>query len=131
MSNVGHFLTLSVQVSYLYCPVPISMNVMIVNKDQLCAQMGASVQSLAHQVAFAAAKRANAVSQNMEDAADTNLDQSSTTTTVTPASAASATTAKPIVLYSKRPSANWVSPLVEHPAGLHAQLHTSVCLVCT
>ncbi|KAL3160654.1 hypothetical protein ABBQ32_010573 [Trebouxia sp. C0010 RCD-2024] len=38
--------------------------------------MGASVQSLAHQVAFAAAKKAQDVSRNIEAAADTHFSQS-------------------------------------------------------
>lgn len=44
----------------------------------LSMQMGASVQSLAHQVAIAAAKRANTLSRDIEAAADNNMDQPST-----------------------------------------------------
>lgn len=50
----------------------------------LSMQMGASVQSLAHQVAFAAAKRANTVSRDIEATADTDLDQPLMATQVAP-----------------------------------------------
>ena len=45
-------------------------------------QMGASVQSLAHEIALAAAKKAQHVSRNIEAAADTSLSQSPRATQV-------------------------------------------------
>ena len=49
-------------------------------------------------------------------------DASSSATAVAPVSAASATTAQPVVLYSKRPSANWVSAA--------AACHLRISIMC-
>lgn len=58
------------------------------------------------------------------------LDTPASATTVTPDLAALATAAQPVVLYSKRPSANWVSTLSlpSHSAGSR---HALLCLLDT